>query len=259
MDIDARINQWFVQNDEHKLGPLSYASLLESIRQGAVQPHSLLWAPGFDTWVPAASVDGLFSPPGASTSASVVPSDRSAASLITSAILRDDMLDRFIGGSAKRKAYYKRVFGQFIQNAGLDGKPLADVNLRKVGKLSRSGKGRFQFLPFRKDTTFNWAAFFFNGYWLLWRKTAWRWTVFTALCLTIVLGPVIPAAANLAIALAFMVGAYGNQFLFQQLLKELKQGTPREKSTRPVTVLLAVIIIAIVAVAAAALETAGAG
>jgi len=55
---------WYYQGDGVKIGPVSQDLLLALIRDGRVNASTLVWAPGFETWVQAGGVSGLFKPPG---------------------------------------------------------------------------------------------------------------------------------------------------------------------------------------------------
>ena len=52
--------QWYFDRDGERQGPLTTQQLRAMVDQGLIVPSTLLWREGFDDWVPASKVGGLF-------------------------------------------------------------------------------------------------------------------------------------------------------------------------------------------------------
>lgn len=55
--------QWYVLKDGRQLGPFTREQLERQAKSGSVNVLDLVWTAGFDEWVPAREIDGLFAPP----------------------------------------------------------------------------------------------------------------------------------------------------------------------------------------------------
>lgn len=57
--------EWFVGRNGQRTGPFSPEQLRRMAQSGEITPQDLLWRKGFDDWVPAAQVPGIFPSSGA--------------------------------------------------------------------------------------------------------------------------------------------------------------------------------------------------
>jgi uncharacterized RDD family membrane protein YckC len=56
-------NQWFYARNNQQAGPITWEQLQQLAATGAVAGSDLIWTQGMSTWLPAATVPGLFAPP----------------------------------------------------------------------------------------------------------------------------------------------------------------------------------------------------
>lgn len=63
---------WHVARGSEKRGPFSHDHLLNAARSGGLRPTDMVWKVGMASWIPAADVEGLFSPPTSHTNPEVV-------------------------------------------------------------------------------------------------------------------------------------------------------------------------------------------
>lgn len=54
-------HHWFTHEDGEQRGPYSFALLQRRARQGSLDPATMVWVDGMETWKPANSVPNLFS------------------------------------------------------------------------------------------------------------------------------------------------------------------------------------------------------
>jgi hypothetical protein len=57
---DSGSSAWYVVVNEKQFGPLTFEYLLKLSQEGKLTPETLVWRPGFENWVAAETVSGLF-------------------------------------------------------------------------------------------------------------------------------------------------------------------------------------------------------
>jgi hypothetical protein len=143
-----------------------------------------------------------------------------------SILLDQTVLQKFVGESGL--VYYKCAFEKLIDAYGIRNSKLSDVDDKQLRQIAfrRGSKERWNArLPFVKDTTWNWSAFFFGIFWAVWRGIAYRWWIFAVWVVGVVINSGSVVLPSLAVAI--FLGASGNPLFLNQVLRELKLGSVR--------------------------------
>jgi hypothetical protein len=97
---------WYVLIKNQQFGPLDIDHLAQLAREGVVTPDTLVWQPGFDTWLMAEKVSELFPQPPAELPADIVitPQDRPVPPIVEAApadpIVDDNVADNNVTGDS---------------------------------------------------------------------------------------------------------------------------------------------------------------
>ena len=152
--------------------------------------------------------------------------DHSYASDTVSILLDQTVLQKFVGESGL--VYYKCAFEKLIDAYGIGNSKLSDVDDKQLRQIAfrRGSRERWNVrLPFVKDTTWNWSAFFFGIFWAVWRGIAYKWWIFAVWVVGVVINSGSVVLPSLAVAI--FLGANGNSLFLNQALRELKLGSVR--------------------------------
>lgn len=68
---------WYYSRDNRQAGPMAWEAIVQSARTGQLRPQDFVWTAGMAQWVPASTVEGLFTP-GAAPPAPPGPAARPA-------------------------------------------------------------------------------------------------------------------------------------------------------------------------------------
>lgn len=161
-------------------------------------------------------------------------------------VLSDEALTTFIGTSPRKQEYYRGVFQTILEKTGLLNRPIDGLTpeaIRSAFNNSHSSLFRNR-LPFRKDTVFNWAAFFFSCYWLVWRRASLGWFLFCGYMIAVLISDFVSPAvfSGVAIAFAVLCGDYGNELVLHRILREITSNNIRKKPTNRGGLIAAIII-----------------
>ena len=150
-------------------------------------------------------------------------------------VLYETVLERFVG--ERSLAYYEGVFAKLIDAYEIKNVRLSDFDERRLRQIALQRDAKIAWserLPFVKDSVWNWSAFFFGIFWAVWRGIAYKWWIFAAVIVAVVIFDILGSYWWLfGLVIAALLGANGNALFLSQVLQELKNGEVRAQPSFP--------------------------
>ena len=164
-------------------------------------------------------------------------------------------ISEFIDGAALEEIIvfncpkYREKFSKIVEKSGVGDTNLEEFLQDRWWKPSPTAK-KIMGYPFPKFRTWNWAGFFFNSYWAIYRKQKFGWVVLIVSLLVISYEPYASESSQLVYLPYIMViwfGGVGNSMILRSALKTYANKTsPTDRNPRSIIGVIVAILLTIV-------------